>query len=282
MGGAAVRQHADPPAQLADAAADWSRYVTTGQFLASHLVASLLGAAIGALGMVALGAVLARRGRPDAGLGAMVTGVLANVITAAVFGVAAFAQPAIGRDYLAGHTAQARLLVTTVVNGGWLNATAIPAELLLAASVVVAGVGVARTGSLPAAAGAGFAGSMVLFVIGGIPDNGPWQSIAAALMIASTVWIAVAAGRRRAPVRAVGASDAAHAESHAGVAHSSPAGAARQQPTQAPCSPCLLPAHGLYRGLRPVRAVPQRTRLTASAPPPLTALIAALAASDIA
>jgi hypothetical protein len=42
--------------------------------------------------------VLASRGRPRAGLWAMVTGVLANVLSAAVFGVAAFAQPAIGRD----------------------------------------------------------------------------------------------------------------------------------------------------------------------------------------
>src|SRR5260370_25894611 len=41
--------------------ADWSRYVTTPQFLASHLVASILGAGIGALGMIALGARLASR-----------------------------------------------------------------------------------------------------------------------------------------------------------------------------------------------------------------------------
>jgi hypothetical protein len=184
--------------------AGWSRYVTTGEFLASHLVASILGAAIGALGMVALGAVLARWGHPTAGLWVMVTGVVANVLTAAGFGVAAFAQPAIGRDYLAGHTAQASLLVHTAVNGGWLNANAGTGELLLIISVVVAGIAVARTGSLPRAAGIGFAASMVLFVIGGIPDSGPWQSIAAALMTASTVWIA-AAGHRSAPA---GAGDA--------------------------------------------------------------------------
>jgi len=57
--------------------------------LASHLVASILGAAIGASGMIALGAVLASRGRPRAGLWVMVTGVFANVVSAAVFGVAA-------------------------------------------------------------------------------------------------------------------------------------------------------------------------------------------------
>src|SRR5712691_9687194 len=204
--------------------AGWSRYVTTPQFLASHLVASILGAAIGALAMVALGAVLAGRGHPRAGLWAMVTGVLANVLTAAGFGIAAFAQPAIGRDYLAGHTAQARLLVSTVVNGGWLNVTAVTAGVLLAVSVVVAGVAVARTGSLPKAAGIGFAASMVLFVIGAIP-NDALQSIAAALMIASTVWIAAAAGRRGAPAPVAGAGDAVPAANHPGVAQSRPAGA---------------------------------------------------------
>jgi len=49
--------------------AGWSRYVTTSQFLASHLAASILGAAIGALGMVAPGAVLARRGTRPPGCG---------------------------------------------------------------------------------------------------------------------------------------------------------------------------------------------------------------------
>jgi hypothetical protein len=187
--------------------ADWSRYVTTPEFLASHLVASILGAAIGALGLVALGAVLASRGHPRAGLWAMVTGVSGNVVTAAGFGIAALAQPAIGRLYLAGHTAQASLLVHTVVNGEWMNVTAVTGQVLLIVSVVVAGVGVARSGSLPRAAGNGFAISIVLFVIGGIPDTGPWQAMAGALMIASTAWIAAAAGRRGAPALAAAAGD---------------------------------------------------------------------------
>jgi len=154
----------------------------------------------------------------------MVIGVFANVLAASAFGVAAFTQPALGRAYLAGHTAQARLLVATAANGGWLSATIITSGLLLIASAVVAGVGVARTGSLPRAAGIGFAVSMVLFVLANIPDKGPWQAIAGALMTASTVWIAVAAGRRRVPAP-VGAGDAVPAASHPGTAHSKPAGA---------------------------------------------------------
>jgi hypothetical protein len=127
-----------------------------------------------------------------------VTGVSANVVSASVLGIAAFAQPAIGRDYLAGHSAQASLLVKTVVNGGWLNVTAITSGLLLAASIVIAGAAVARTRSLPRAAGIGFAISIVLFAIGALQDNF-LETIAGVLMIASTVWIAAAAQRHSAP-----------------------------------------------------------------------------------
>jgi hypothetical protein len=94
--------------------------------------------------MVALGAVLVRRGHPAAGLATMVTRVVANVLSASALGVAAFAQPAIGRNYLAHHTAEARLLIKTAANGGPLNAVIVISGVLLIASAVVAGVGVAR------------------------------------------------------------------------------------------------------------------------------------------
>ena len=204
---------------------DWSRFVTTPEFLASHLVASILGAAIGALGMVALGAVLARRGHPAGGLWTMVTGVVANVLVASGLGVAAFAQPAIGRSYLASHNAQVRLLIKTAANGTWLNVMTITSGLLLIASAVVAGVAVARTRSLPRAAGIGLAASMTLFALLQFLDTGPWQAIAGALMTASAAWIAVAAGRRGAPARAGDAGDAVLAASQPSVAHSKPAGA---------------------------------------------------------
>jgi hypothetical protein len=202
--------------------ADWSRYVTTPEFLASHLVASILGAAIAALGLVALGAVLASRGHPRAGLWVIVTGVFANVLTVAVIGIAAFAQPAIGRLYLAGHTAQASLLVNTVVDGGWLTVTAVIGTVLLATSVVVSGVAVARTGSLPRAAGIGFAISIVLFGIGALPDNFI-ETIGCVLMIASTVWIAAAAGRSGAPARVAAAGDTIPAASHSEARQDGPA-----------------------------------------------------------
>jgi len=202
----------------------WSRFVTTPEFLASHLVGSILGAAIGALGMIALGAVLARRGQPAIGLATMVTGVVANVLAASGLGVAAFAQPAIGRNYLAHHTAEARLLIKTVANGNWLTAMIVTSGVLLIASVVVASVGIARTRSLPRAAGIGFAVTIVLFVLLNIPDMGPWQAIAGALMTAFTAWIAIAASRHDAPAPA-DAGDTIPAATHAGAQHDGLAGA---------------------------------------------------------
>jgi hypothetical protein len=204
--------------------AAWSRFVTTSEFLASHLVASILGAAIGALGMIALGAVLARRGHPAIGLATIVTGVTANVLTASGFGVAAFTQPALGRNYLAHPTAAAYQLIKTAANGTPLNAMILTAGLLLITSAVVAGVGVARTKSLPRAAGIGFAVTMALFAIAQVPDKGPWQAIAGALMTACTVWIAIAVSRRDAPAPA-DAGDTIPAAAHAGAQHDGLAGA---------------------------------------------------------
>jgi hypothetical protein len=84
------------PAYQTDFAA-WSRYVTTDVFLVSHLVGSILGAGIGILGFTALSIALVRRDAPRLALWTLVTGTLGNTLTTAVFGVAAFAQPAIGR-----------------------------------------------------------------------------------------------------------------------------------------------------------------------------------------
>jgi len=53
-----------PPPQTRFAA--WARYVTTPEFLASHLIGSIVGAAIGILGVVALAVFLAGHRRPRA------------------------------------------------------------------------------------------------------------------------------------------------------------------------------------------------------------------------
>jgi hypothetical protein len=82
---------------------DWARFVTTDKFLANHLIGSIIGQAVWILGATALVAIAVANGRrvrsAVAGLVAMTLGG-AGVI--AGFGVAAFAQPAIGHLELAG------------------------------------------------------------------------------------------------------------------------------------------------------------------------------------
>jgi hypothetical protein len=180
-----------PPPQTQLAA--WSRYVTTPEFLASHLIASILGAAVGTIGMVALAVFLAGRGRLRAAVWGLVTGVIGNTFVTAVFGIAAFAQPAIGRDYLAGHAAQARAMYYAAAQGNWLVATAFTGAALLAVSLVIFGVATARTRPLPRLAGIGLAiGGPLFAIIGAALDNFT-ESTACVILIASTVWIATAA-----------------------------------------------------------------------------------------
>lgn len=195
--------HQPPPQTQLGA---WSRYVTTPWFLASHLVASILGAAIGTVGMVALAACLACAGRPRGGVWGMVLGIIANTLLTAVFGIAAFAQPAIGRLYQAGHTALAHVMYDGAAQGAWLVATGVTGAVLLAASLIVFGVAVARSGWLPRRAGIGLAGSGPLFAIVGFVLDDFIETIAAVLLVACTAWIATAARRSTAPAGKAGAS----------------------------------------------------------------------------
>jgi hypothetical protein len=189
-----------PPPQTQFAA--WSRYVTTPEFLASHLIASILGAAIGIIGMVALAIFLAGLGRPRAAVWGLVTGVIGSTLVTAVFGIAAFAQPAIGREYLAGHTTAAHAMYYAAAQGNWLVATAFSGTALLAASLVIFGVAAARTSPLPRLAGIGLAVGGPLFAIIGAALDNFIESIASAILIACTVWIAAAACRTQSATEA--------------------------------------------------------------------------------
>ena len=98
-----LHQHALEPAGLEKDFPAYAHYITTPKFLASHLAASMLGTGIGLLGFTALFVYLVSRGRPRVSLAAFVTTILGNMGLVALFGVAAFAQRAIGKASLAGH-----------------------------------------------------------------------------------------------------------------------------------------------------------------------------------
>jgi len=172
----------------------YAGYITTTPFLISHIIASILGAGIGILGFVALFVRLASRGTPCLALCALVASVLGNTLNTSVFGVAAFAQPAIGRAFLSGHTAAA-VAINGDVYGPALFATALPGILLFTLGIVLFGIAVARSGSLPRMAGIGLAVSGPLFAVVGFVLADVFQTVGSALMVASTGWIARAGQR---------------------------------------------------------------------------------------
>jgi hypothetical protein len=169
--------------------AGYAGFTTTTRFLVSHLVASILGAAVGNVGFAALFVLLVRRGSGGVAFSALVATVVGNTIATAVFGAAAFAQPAIGRMYLAGQTAQAVALQDDIY-GVPLFATALVGVLLLAAGLVVFGVGVVRSAWLPRWSGILLVVSAPLFAIVGVILADIVQSIGALGLVASTAGIA--------------------------------------------------------------------------------------------
>ncbi|MFC5142560.1 hypothetical protein ACFPK1_30340 [Actinomycetospora rhizophila] len=178
--------HQPDPATRFDA---YARYVTTAPFLAGHLGASIAGAALGALGAVAL-AVVVRGARPA--VLAVATLVAGNVVTAAVFGAAAFAQPAIGRAHLRG-VAEAPAIDADVY-GPALVSTALVGVLLLLVGSVALGVAVARAGLR--AAGVVYAVAMVGFLAVGFVVH-PVQPVSAVVAAGAAVVIALRLARPR-------------------------------------------------------------------------------------
>ena len=82
----------------------YAEYITTDGFLASHLGASIAGAALGVLGVVAALAFLVRGAAVTAAILGAAFMIVSNIVLSAIFGVAAFAQPAIGRAFLGGES----------------------------------------------------------------------------------------------------------------------------------------------------------------------------------
>jgi len=172
--------------------ADFSAYITTNVFLVSHLVASIAGAALGSLGVIGLLLYL----QESKGVGKAITGMVAtvagNIFLTAVFGVAAFAQPAMGRMFLAGE--QNAVDFYNQVYAAPLFGTAILGLLLFMIGGVFLGIAIAAGGRLPRWTGwayalstVGYVVSFILFPVG--------MSVFSALLIVTTAVIAWSAAR---------------------------------------------------------------------------------------
>ena len=161
----------------------YAEYITTDRFLVSHLGASIAGAAVGLLGVVAALLFLVRGPALTAAVVGTALTIVGNVGNIALFGVAAFAQPAIGRAYLDG--AEGIPELNDDVYGTPLFATAGVAILCFIVGTILVGVAIARSRRPLRWIGIGYAVSLALFPIF-------FFTFAAAAPVAAAVFAAVA------------------------------------------------------------------------------------------
>lgn len=122
----------------------YARYITTDVFLISHLGASIFGAALAILGVVAVTTFLLRGRAAVAAVTGLVLTTVTNVFLSATFGSATFVQPGIGRAHLDGVAGMEALNRDTAYGPAFI-ATAVSATLLFVVSAVVLGTAIART-----------------------------------------------------------------------------------------------------------------------------------------
>jgi hypothetical protein len=184
---ATLEHQPDPTEQFGS----WARFVTTDTFLAQHLVGSILGQAIGILGAAALATVAldgGRRGRSG------ITGFMLTVLGAAGliagFGVAAFAQPAIGHLEL--HSVAGAREVYDDVYGIPTFVTLIGGTLLFSAASIFLARAAAAVAGVPRWAAIAFGASGPLIGILGVLV-GPLQTLGSLAAVAGGIGIAVGA-----------------------------------------------------------------------------------------
>ena len=181
--GATVTHQPDPATRFES----WSRYVTTDIFLISQIFGSILGTAFGILGMAALAAFLAGTRRSGLAAWGLVAGIFGKVLLTAVFGIAAGAQPAIGRAFLAGEQGIQQLYQE--VYSAPVFGMAGAGVLLLSAAFVLLGWATVASELLPRWSGVALALGGPLIGIAGL-IFGPSQTLGALLILGAGMGIA--------------------------------------------------------------------------------------------
>ena len=146
--------------------AGYADYVTTGWFLTSHLLFSIVGAALAVVAAMALGVGLSWTAAGGSALWGMAMFGAAQVVTASVFGVAAFFQPAVGRLFEEGGEAAARSINDDVYGPEVVTMVGV-GTLLMIVGAFLMGRAAARSTLAPAWAAWLFAASVPVFVVAG-------------------------------------------------------------------------------------------------------------------
>jgi hypothetical protein len=137
--------------------------------------------------VLALGAVLAATGERRLAERGLVLSVAGMAFIMALFGAATFAQPAIGRAYLAGQ--QAAVAVNSDLYGAPALVVGVTGGLLYSAGAVLLGIALWRAGTLPRRAGPLYAVAVPLIAVVGLAVEVA-QPVGAVLLIISGAWIA--------------------------------------------------------------------------------------------
>jgi hypothetical protein len=127
--------------------AAYADYVTTTRFLVGHLVGSIGGTVLGILGIVGLAVILARTRVARAALAAATVAIVGSGLLLPVFGVAAFAQPAIGNAAQAGLAGAQQ--IDSDVYGPMTIAVGVSAAFVFTVGLAWLGIAVARSGHFP-------------------------------------------------------------------------------------------------------------------------------------
>jgi hypothetical protein len=186
----ATRTH--QPDYAADFAA-YAEYISRPTFLGEHILGSIGGTILALLGVTALVASLAAGPARRWALAGFAASIAGNGLMLTLFGVAAFASPAIGRAYLDGQPGIPAL--NDDIYATPLGLTGVTGALLYSVGAILVAIAIWRGATFPRWTAVAYAlaapliGPVGLFI-------GEAQTLGSALLIAGTLWIAVAARRQ--------------------------------------------------------------------------------------
>lgn len=179
----------DPQPDPSTQYAAWSRYVTTDEYVLTHVVGSGLGTILGIFGVLALAAYLASTQAGNIGLMAMVITVLGQSLFLMIIGISAVAAPLEGQAYVAGIDGLPDLPATTAsVAQGVIGLSVI---VLSFVGNILLGVAIWRSGVLPRwTASAWMVAALLMYPLGlvvaaAVTGSTPRTVLVGALLVAA-------------------------------------------------------------------------------------------------
>lgn len=158
----------------------YARYISITNYLAQHLLGSILGTILAIFGVMALAAYLANSRVGRLALVAMVVSVAGNCLILTSFGFATHVSPVIGRLYLEGQPGAMEVNEAIFGTSSFAIVAALGLLLYLLGALLL-GVAIWRSGTLPKWAGALYAPTGLLIASG--VAIGAAQTVGSALLI---------------------------------------------------------------------------------------------------